>query len=78
MSKSSIYKYFGDMAGVFAAVVGREGDAYQLGFSELPEKQADFWRELVAFGERLLTLLNQGYCIQLDRMLHEEAMKLPV
>lgn len=77
VSKSSIYKYFGDMAGVFAAVVSREGDAYQLGFGDLPETQADFWRELVSFGERLLKLLNQGFCIQLDRMLHEEARKQP-
>ncbi len=77
VSKSSIYKYFGDMAGVFAAVVSREGDAYELGFHRLPETNSEFWRDLVAFGERLLTLLNQGFCIQLDRMLHEEARKQP-
>jgi TetR/AcrR family transcriptional repressor of mexJK operon len=77
VSKTSIYKYFGDMAGVFAAVVTREGDAYQLGFGELPATKAAFWRDLVNFGERLLTLLNQGFCIQLDRMLHEEARKQP-
>lgn len=77
VSKTSLYKYFGDMAGVFAAVVRREGDVYRLGFEYLPETADDFWNELVGFGERLLTLLNQGFCIQLDRMLHEEARRQP-
>jgi TetR/AcrR family transcriptional regulator, mexJK operon transcriptional repressor len=77
VSKSSIYKYFGDMPGVFVAVVRREGDIYELGFDALPETSDAFWQTLMAFGERLLTLLNQGFCIQLDRMLHEEARKQP-
>jgi len=77
VSKSTIYKYFGDMAGVFAAVVRREGDRYALAFETLPDDAAAYWRELAAFGERLLTLLNQGFCIQLDKMLHEEARKQP-
>lgn len=77
VSKSSIYKYFGDMAGVFAAVVRREGDIYHLEFEALPETPEDYWAELIGFGDRLLTLLNQGFCIQLDRMLHEEARKQP-
>lgn len=77
VSKTSIYKYFGDMTGVFAAVVRREGDVYQLGFDTLPDTAEAFWKSLISFGDRLLTLLNQSFCIQLDRMLHEEARKQP-
>ena len=77
VSKSTIYKYFGDMAGVFAAVVRREGDVYHLAFETLPDTPVAYWCELVAFGDRLLTLLNQRFCIQLDKMLHEEARKQP-
>ena len=77
VSKSTIYKYFGDMAGVFAAVVRREGDNYQPGFDTLPGTADAFWASLVGFGDRLLTLLNQDFCMELDRMLHEEARKQP-
>jgi TetR/AcrR family transcriptional regulator, mexJK operon transcriptional repressor len=77
VSKSTIYKYFGDMTGVFAAVVRRQGDIYQLGFETLPDTADAFWASLVGFGDRLLALLNQDFCIELDRMLHEEARKQP-
>lgn len=71
VSKTSIYKYFGDMAGIFSAVVQRQGDLYELGFENFPGSETEFWDELIAFGTRLLTLLNGDFCIQFDRMLHE-------
>ena len=73
VSKASIYKYFGDMAGVLAAVVAQEGEALSVDVAPRAETHEDFWRAVVTYGTNLLTLLNQDFCIQLDRMLHEES-----
>jgi AcrR family transcriptional regulator len=77
VSKTSIYKYFGDMGGVLSSVVRQEGDIYELHFDHLPDTAPAYWETLVGFGSRLLILLNSGVCIQFDRMLHEEARKHP-
>jgi TetR/AcrR family transcriptional regulator, mexJK operon transcriptional repressor len=77
VSKSTIYKYFGDMVGVLTALVTREGDHYALDFDLLPETAPAFWSELAGFGTRLLTLINSDFCVQCDRMLHEEARRNP-
>ncbi|MEL6687398.1 MAG: TetR/AcrR family transcriptional regulator [Pseudomonadota bacterium] len=73
VSKTSLYKYFGDMTGVLAAVVYDEGDLFDLYIDHHPKTEAEFWETLIGFGTRLLTLLNQPFCLQLDRMMHEEA-----
>ena len=77
VSKTSIYKYFGDMAGVLAAVVRREGDGFATGVAPRPETAEAFWRSLVAYGTNLLTLLNDREIIQFDKLLHEEARSHP-
>lgn len=73
VSKTSLYKYFGDMKGVLAAVVMNEGDIFELRVDTKPETEEAFWTALIGYGVRLLTLLNHPFCIRLDRMLHEEA-----
>ncbi|MEL7466708.1 MAG: TetR/AcrR family transcriptional regulator [Pseudomonadota bacterium] len=73
VSKTSIYKYFGNMVGVFTAVVAEEGDLYNLGADPIGHSREDFLDTLSAYGDRLLTLLNNELCIQLDRTIHEEA-----
>jgi len=77
VSKASIYKYFGDMHGVLAAVVGHEGDSLSLDVVPLAETRDGFWQALITYGTNLLVLLNQDFCIQLDRMIHEEAREHP-
>jgi len=77
VSKTSLYKYFGDMAGVLNAVVINEGDLFDLHVDEIPETRRAFWESLWGYGTRLLSLLNDPFCIQLDRMLHEEARANP-
>ena len=77
VSKTSIYKYFGDMAGVLAAVVRREGDGFATGVAPRPATAEAFWRSLVAYGTNLLTLLNDREIIQFDQLLHEEARSHP-
>jgi TetR/AcrR family transcriptional regulator, mexJK operon transcriptional repressor len=75
VSKTSLYKYFGDMAGVLSAVVRVEGDAVIAGVIPEPHTAEEFWASLIAYGRNLLTLLNQHDIVQLDRMLHEQARK---
>lgn len=77
VSKSSIYKYFGDMGGVLSAVVRREGDLFSIGVTSDPATPDAFWRALTTYGTNLLTLLNEAFCIQMDRVMHEEARRHP-
>jgi len=77
VSKASIYKYFGDMHGVLAAVVGQEGDSLSIDVVPMADTSEAFWQALVTYGTNLLVLLNQDFCIQLDRMVHEETRQHP-
>ncbi len=76
-SKTSLYKYFGDMVGVLTAVVSQEGDLFDLKIDTSPDTEEAFWAALTGYGTRLLTLLNSPFCIQLDRMIHEESRGNP-
>ena len=77
VSKTSLYKYFGDMNGVFEAVVLDEGDVFDMSIGDMPETKSESYDALVDYGDRLLNLLNRGFCIRLDRMIHEEARSNP-
>ncbi|MEL6677196.1 MAG: TetR/AcrR family transcriptional regulator, partial [Pseudomonadota bacterium] len=77
VSKTSLYKYFGNMMGVLEAMVEEEGDLYDLGPVTPTDGEGAFWTALHTFGHNLLTLLNNEFCIKLDRMLHEEARTHP-
>lgn len=77
VSKTTLYKYFGDMTGVLEAVVVAEGAQFRINRLEFATTRAAFWNDLIAFGARLMQLLNEDFCIQLDRMLHEEARSVP-
>lgn len=77
VSKSSLYKYFGDMSGVLQAVVLNEGDAVSKRSVPEPSTAEQFWVSLVDYGTSLLTLLNQRHTIEFDRMLHEQSRKHP-
>jgi len=77
VSKTSLYKYYGDMAGVLAAVVQSEADLFKLGVETKPSSEADFWRTMFDYGVKVLTVLNNPFCIELVRILHEEARSKP-
>ena len=77
VSKTTIYKYFGNMTGVLSAVVVDEGELFDLQASTDTATRAAFFEALVAYGTNLLKLLNRPFCIRLDRMLHEEARANP-
>jgi|GEM_PF-287285 len=73
VSKTTLYKYFGDMTGVLGAVVVEEGDIFDLKVDVSPASEQEFWDVLTGYGTRLLNLLNRRFCLRLDRMLHEQA-----
>jgi TetR/AcrR family transcriptional regulator, mexJK operon transcriptional repressor len=75
VSKTSLYKYFGDMSGVLSAVVLMQGDVVTVGTTQKPQTEAAFWDSLINYGTNLLTLLNQKQIIEFDRMLHEQSRK---
>lgn len=77
VSKSSLYKYFGDMSGVLQRLVAAEGDLFNLTLNTQPDSASEFRSELVGYGTRLMNLLNEPFCIQLDRVMHEEARLHP-
>ncbi len=72
VSKTSIYKYFGSMDGVFEAVVTLEGNAFTLGVTEHPETPEEFWLSIARYGENLLTLLRSRRVVQFHQMIQEE------
>lgn len=73
VSKTTLYRYFGDMAGVLKAVVKREGDAFSIDEMPLPTTELEFWAALETYGVQLLKLLNTQFCLKLDLTMHEEA-----
>ena len=77
VSKSTIYKYFGDMRGVLRAVVERKGATFFLEVHSIPDTENEYWIGLIDYGENLLTLLNQREVIRFDQMMHEEARRNP-
>ena len=77
VSKTSLYKYFGDMSGVLEAVLVEEGDIYQLDVDTRPETESAFWETLIGYGTNLLKLLNEPFCLSMDRTFHEEARSNP-
>ena len=77
VSKTSIYKYFENMQGVLAAVVRDEGEIFDLYREPVIETREDFVQAMTDYGVQLLTLLNSRFCIQLDRMMHEESRDNP-
>ncbi|MEO1035389.1 MAG: TetR/AcrR family transcriptional regulator [Pseudomonadota bacterium] len=77
VSKTTLYRYFGDMSGVLKAVVKREGDTFSFDDKPLPETEESYWLAMREYGVYLLRLLNTQFAIQLDRTMHEEARKHP-
>lgn len=77
VSKTTLYKYFGDMTGVLGAVVRREGDIFELEGETHPATPDAFWRALEGYGIRLLNLLNRPFCVRLERVIYEEARQHP-
>lgn len=77
VSKSTLYKYFGDMRGVLKAVVEAEADQFSFepeGALDTAEALRD---HLIGLGAALLTLIDKPEKIQFDQLLHEQARSHP-
>ncbi|MEM8976543.1 MAG: TetR/AcrR family transcriptional regulator [Pseudomonadota bacterium] len=77
VSKSTLYKYFGDMRGVLKAVVEAEADQFSFE-PEGPLDTAQALRDhLTGLGAALLTLIDKPEKIQFDQLIHEQARSHP-
>jgi AcrR family transcriptional regulator len=77
VSKSTIYKYFGDMPGVLRAVAEREADHVDFDGPGAPASAEAFATHLVATGTALLDLVSQPDKLQFDRLVLEQARSYP-
>lgn len=77
VSKSTLYKYFGDMQGVLRAVAESEADHFELNMSHAPSTAPEFEAALAAFGSELLRLILQEDKLQFDRLMFEQARSSP-
>lgn len=77
VSKSTIYKYFGDMMGVLKAVIEAEADYFELDMARLPETPEKFTAALVKFGAELLRMITRTEKLQFDRLIFEQSRANP-
>lgn len=77
VSKSTLYKYYGDMPGVLKAIAESEAD--QFDFSVGPDEQSaqDLKDRLVNLGAKLLREIDASEKVQFDRLVHEQARHHP-
>lgn len=73
VSKSSIYKHFGDMIGVFTQVVHAESKNFSLAGDFSFSTKKEFTDLLTKFGTALLTFINSKQILQFNRLMHAEA-----
>lgn len=77
VSKSTLYKYFGDMPGVLSAVAESEADQFDFdpeAVSQDPEKLKE---HLIQLGTALLKVIDKTEKVQFDRLVHEQARHHP-
>lgn len=77
VSKSTLYKYFGDMPGILRAVAESEADHFEADLSQAPSTEIAFEATLAAFGAELLRLILQEEKLQFDRLMYEQARSSP-
>ena len=77
VSKSTIYKYFGDMTGVLSAVAEAEADRFEFDEAAAPGDVGGFLDALTRFGAELLALINQPEKLQFDRLMLEQSRATP-
>lgn len=73
VSKNTMYKYYGDMAGVLRAVMEVESANFTAGLHWQPETREGLEKALVGYGKKLLAFLNGRDVIRFTQLMHEEA-----
>lgn len=77
VSKSTLYKYFGDMPGVLRAIAESEANQFEFAPEALgraPDKLKD---HLIELGTTLLNVIDKAEKIQFDRLVYEQARHHP-
>jgi len=77
VSKSTLYKYFGDMSGVLRAIAEAEADHFEIDMSKPPESAEAFRKVVASFGKALITLISKPEKLQFDRLMFEESRSSP-
>lgn len=73
VSKTTIYKHFGSMEGVFSAVVFQSGQEITGGVPKAPSSEEAYWQSLQQWGEQLLTFIASAPAANIHRLMLENA-----
>lgn len=77
VSKSTLYKRFGDMAGLLRAVAEAEADHVPLSTAQVPATPEAFAARLTQMGAELIALIEQPDKVRFDRLVLEQARAHP-
>lgn len=77
VSKTTLYKYYGDMPGVLRAIAESEADQFDFSVGSDEQSAKDLEDRLIDLGARLLKEIDAPEKVQFDRLVHEQARHHP-
>lgn len=77
VSKTTLYKYYGDMPGVLKAIAESEADQFDFSVGSDAQSAKDLEERIIDLGERLLREIDAPEKVQFDRLVHEQARHHP-
>ncbi|MEM9229372.1 MAG: TetR/AcrR family transcriptional regulator [Pseudomonadota bacterium] len=77
VSKTTLYKYYGDMPGVLKAIAESEADQFDFSVGSDEQSARDLEDRLIDLGARLLKEIDAPEKVQFDRLVHEQARHHP-
>ncbi|MEO0343414.1 MAG: TetR/AcrR family transcriptional regulator [Pseudomonadota bacterium] len=77
VSKTTLYKYYGDMPGVLKAIAESEADQFDFSIGSDEQSAKDLEDRLIDLGARLLKEIDAPEKVQFDRLVHEQARHHP-
>lgn len=77
VSKTTLYKYFGDMPGVLKAIAESEADKFDFSIDANEQTAGDLEARLVELGSQLLREVDAPEKVQFDQLVHEQARHHP-
>lgn len=75
--QTTLYKYFGDMPGVFRAIAESEANQFDFSFGSNEQSAKDLEGRLIELGTQLLKAIDAPDKVQFDRLVHEQARHHP-
>ncbi|MEM9626219.1 MAG: TetR/AcrR family transcriptional regulator [Pseudomonadota bacterium] len=77
VSKTTLYKYYGDMPGVLRAIAESEADPFDFSVGSIEQSAKDLEDRLIDLGTQLLNEIDAPEKVQFDRLVHEQARHHP-